>query len=74
MSATRCPVCHSPKDKPWHLVCAACWTKVPMPDRELVYEQYKKARGSKAHREICMRIVYSLAKKRLLAEGAVKVS
>lgn len=60
MSATRCPVDNQPKDKPWHLVCAGCWAKVPLADRDEVYRLYKTARGSTKHRLKCREVVRAL--------------
>ncbi len=60
MSATHCPVCNAPKDKRWHLVCPACWAKVPAADQADVYELYSTRRGSPAHTKKCRQIVRAL--------------
>jgi hydroxypyruvate isomerase len=63
MSAGRCPVCHEPKEMKRHLVCPACWVKVPEADQREVYRLYEHARGSEAHRVKCLEVVRDLHRK-----------
>ena len=55
-----CPVCRTGKDKTWHLVCNACWAKVPLADQESLMSLYKHERGSEAHVMQCRSIVRTL--------------
>lgn len=64
MSATHCPVCHAPKAKKWHLVCAECWAKVPAATQDEIFRLYRAERDSERHRVKCMEVVRELYRQR----------
>lgn len=41
-----CPRCGSEKDKNWHLVCAACWGRLPQHLRDELYDSWQQHRGT----------------------------
>lgn len=64
MSAGRCPICHEPKEMKRHLVCPACWRKVPEADQREVYHLFDTERGSLRHAKKCRSVVAALWRQR----------
>lgn len=41
--------CGNAKEKFWHLLCAACWARLPKELQDEVYEAYAEKEGSPRH-------------------------
>lgn len=48
MAAGKC-MCGKWREKPWHLVCPACWGTLPQNLRDEVWTLYQVDRGSGPH-------------------------
>jgi hypothetical protein len=51
----KCMACKNTKEKPWHMVCAKCWDRLPSEMQDDVYLAYKEEEGSPRHRELVLK-------------------
>lgn len=60
MSAGRCPVCGTAKERRVHLVCPHCWVNVPDAEKEELCRLFEDDRESAEYRDLAFAIVQAL--------------
>lgn len=64
-AAESCPVCQQSKKQAWHLLCPACWEKVPSSSKTEVNDLQRIANNTPRHITKCREIVRYLIRLRL---------